>query len=381
MRASEPFHRATEHIVAELRRAGLTEVEVLRFPADGTTMFGTQKSRPAWDAEFAELWELESRDQQWQPGRRIASWESMPLSLAQDSDSGEVTADLIDVGAGTKEQDYAGKQVRGQLVLTSSQPEAVAPLAVDRLGAAGIVSYAQNQPTAWSREDESLVRWGHLDSFSPRRTFGFMVSLKQARSFQARLNAGETVRLQATVKAQRHPGEYEIVSATIAGADPALAQQQIAFTCHLDHPRPGANDNASGCATILEVARTYAHLIAQGKLARPRRTLHFFWPPEADHRRHPHGHGWRRRAHQSRLSCNALAGQPAEFRQRRGRGVRGVRQCRERCVRSRSQRALSHDCLERRQAGTTRADQGIRCGQRSRSVHRQLVPHPDHLYE
>jgi hypothetical protein len=282
MRASEPFHRATEHIVAELRRAGLNDVEVLRFPADGTTMFGTQKARPAWDAEFAELWELERRDQQWQPGTRIASWESMPLSLAQDSDSGEVTADLVDVGAGTKEQDYAGKQVRGQLVLTSSQPEAVAPLAVDSLGASGIISYAQNQPTAWSREDESLVRWGHLDSFSPRRTFAFMVSLKQARSFQARLSAGETVRLQATVKAQRHPGEYEIVTATIPGADPALSQQQIAFTCHLDHPRPGANDNASGCATILEVARSYAHLIAQGKLARPLRTLRFLWPPEIE---------------------------------------------------------------------------------------------------
>ena len=274
MRASEPFHRATEHIVAELQRAGLTDVEVLRFPADGTTMFGTQKSRPAWDAEFAELWEPEAR--------RIASWESMPMSLAQDSDSGEVTADLVDVGAGTREQDYAGKQIRGQLVLTSSQPEDVATLAVDRFGAAGIVSYAQNQATAWSGEDESLVRWGHLDSFSPRRTFGFMVSLKQARNFQARLAAGETVRLQANVKAQRHAGEYEIVTATIAGADPALAQQQIAFTCHLDHPRPGANDNASGCATILEVARSYAQLIAQGKLARPRRTLRFFWPPEIE---------------------------------------------------------------------------------------------------
>jgi len=282
MRASEPFHRATEHIVTELRRAGLTEVEVLRFPADGTTMFGTQKARPAWDAEFAELWELERHDQQWQPGTRIASWESMPLSLAQDSDSGEVTADLLDVGAGTREQDYTGKQVRGQLVLTSSQPEAVAPLAVDRFGAAGIISYAQNQSTAWSREDESLVRWGHLDSFSPRRTFAFMVSLKQARSFQTRLTAGETVRLHASVKAQRHAGEYEIVTATIAGADPTLAQQQIAFTCHLDHPRPGANDNASGCATILEIARSYARLIAQSKLERPRRTLRFIWPPEIE---------------------------------------------------------------------------------------------------
>jgi aminopeptidase YwaD len=273
MRASQPFHRATEHIVAELQRAGLTGVEVLRFPADGTTMFGTQKSRPAWDAEFAELWDQ---------GTRIASWESMPMSLAQDSDSGEVTADLVDVGAGTREQDYAGKQVRGQLVLTSSQPVDVATLAVDRFGAAGIVSYAQNQATAWLGEDASLVRWGHLDSFSPRRTFGFMVSLEQARNFQARLAAGQTVRLQANVKAQRHAGEYEIVTATIAGADPALAQQQIAFTCHLDHPRPGANDNASGCATILEVARTYARLIGQGKLARPRRTLRFFWPPEIE---------------------------------------------------------------------------------------------------
>lgn len=121
MRASEQFHRAAEYIAAELRRAGLTDVEVLRFPADGATMFGTQKARPAWDAEFAELWELEWRDQQWQPGTRIASWESMPLSLAQDSDSGEVTADLVDVGAGTREQDYAGKQVRGQLVLASSR--------------------------------------------------------------------------------------------------------------------------------------------------------------------------------------------------------------------------------------------------------------------
>jgi hypothetical protein len=268
MRASEPFHRAAEHIAAQLQRASFTTVEVLKFPADGKTLFGTQKSRPAWDAEFAELWDLERRDEQWVPATRIASLESMPLSLAQDSDSGDVTADLVDVGAGTREQDYAGKPVRGQLVLTSSQPEAVAKLAVDRFGAGGIISYAQNQPTAWSREDETLVRWGHLDSFSPRRTFAFMVSLEQARLFQSRLAAGEVVRLQASVKAQRHTGEYEIVTATIAGVDPALADQQIAFTCHLDHPRPGANDNASGCATILEIARSYARLIERQTLQR-----------------------------------------------------------------------------------------------------------------
>ena len=43
-----------------------------------------------------------------------------------------------------------------------------------------------------------------------------------------------------------------------------------------------ANDNASGCATILEVARTFAKLIREGTLPRPARSLHFLWPPEIE---------------------------------------------------------------------------------------------------
>ena len=226
MRASKPFHAVTEHIVDELRRAGLTTVEMLRFPADGKTMFGTQKSRPAWDAEFAELWDLEQRDGEWVRRERLASWEAMPLSLAQDSESGEATADLVDVGAGTTEQDYAGKEVRGKLVLVSSQPEAVQSLAIDRFGAAGIVSYAQNQKTAWWREDENLVRWGHLSSFAASKPFAFMVSLKQARAFQARLAAGEVVRLEAKVRADVTQASTKSRPPRLPAAIPRLAAQE-----------------------------------------------------------------------------------------------------------------------------------------------------------
>ncbi len=67
-----------------------------------------------------------------------------------------------------------------------------------------------------------------------------------------------------------------------AAAIPRWRRRKIAFTCHLDHPSPGANDNASGCATILEVARTFATLIREGKLPRPARTLRFLWPPEIE---------------------------------------------------------------------------------------------------
>lgn len=282
MRGSEGFHAAATHIVETLRGYGLADARITTFPADGVRFYGTQKSRPPWDAEFAELWELRERGGAWVRAVRIASWETMPMSLAQDSETGAAIADLVDVGAGIAEADYAGKDVRGKLVLASSQPGAVARIAVERLGAVGIVSYAQNQRTAWSGEDETLVRWGHLDTFAARHAFAFMVSLKQARELQRRLGAGERVRLDAAVRAGKHRGAYEIVEATIPGADPSRKGEEIVFTCHLDHPRPGANDNASGAAAILEVARALQKLVREGRIPPPARTLRFVWPPEIE---------------------------------------------------------------------------------------------------
>jgi len=291
-RGSQGFHSAAEIILERARAYGLTDAQIFQFPADGKIYYGTQRSRQPWDAEFAELWEMEhvgfhSPDFKvlgdgWSPTRKLASYEAEPVTLAEDSESADVIADLIDVGNGTKESDYDGKDVKGQIVLVASQPGSVQDLAVGKFGAAGIVSYAQNQKTAWSGEDENLIRWGHLESFSLNKTFAFMFSLKTARAYQARLAAGERIKLHATVKAGQHPGFTELVTATIPGADPQLKNEEIAFSCHLDHQRPGANDNASGCVTILEVARTLQELINEKKIAPPARTIRFIWPPEIE---------------------------------------------------------------------------------------------------
>jgi aminopeptidase YwaD len=281
-RGSRQFHQAAEFIAAQAKSYGLEDAHIEQFPADGKTMYGTQKGRMAWDADFAELWELRWEKGQWIPAARLADFDAMPVTLAEDSESADVTADLVDAGDGTAESDYAGKDVRGKLVLVAAQPGEVQRLAVDRFGAAGIISYAQNQPTAWSGEDENLIRWGHLISFSTTKTFGFMVSLKQGRELRRRLARGETIRFHAVVRAGQHPGSYDIVTATIPGADPALREKEIVFSCHLDHERPGANDNASGCVTILEVARALSKLITENKIPRPARTLRFIWPPEIE---------------------------------------------------------------------------------------------------
>ena len=300
-RGSRGFHEAAELVAERLRAYGLSDVAILQFPTDGKIFYGTQRSRPAWDAESGELLDLASGSppacdqEKVENGKivfntdcapayagKIASYEAEPIVLAEDSESADVMAELVDAGAGTKESDYAGKDVKGKIVLVSAQPGAVEDLAVGQFGAAGIVSYAQNQKTAWWGEDENLVRWGHLETFSANKTFAFMVSLKTARGMKERLAKGEKIRLHAVVKAGRHAGNYEVVTAAIPGADAKLKDEEVAFSCHLDHQRPGANDNASGCATILEVARTLQKLIAAEELARPARTMRFIWPPEIE---------------------------------------------------------------------------------------------------
>ena len=276
-RGSRGFHAAAELVASRLREYGLSDVAILEFPADGKIFYGTQRSRPAWDAEGGELSELQGSGE-----KKMASYAAEPLVLAEDSESADVTAELVDVGSGTSEQDYAGKDVKGRIVLVSASPGAAQDLAVGKFGAAGIVSYAQNQKTAWWGEDENLIRWGHLETFSEHKTFAFMVSLKTARGFRERLARGERITLHAEVKAGQHAGKYEVVTATIPGADAKLKEEEIAFSCHLDHQRPGANDNASGCVTILEVARSLNKLISEGKLARPARTIRFIFPPEIE---------------------------------------------------------------------------------------------------
>jgi aminopeptidase YwaD len=280
MRGSDQFAAATEHVLKKLREYDLDEVELLTYPADGKTMFGTQKSRPVWSVRSAELWELGNIDGETIRVRRLGDWDSVPLSLAQDSFSADVTAALVDIGSGTSDEHYANKDVRGKLVLTSSQPETVVERAVGELGAAGIISYAPNQRSAWWREDDRLVRWGHLESFPNTKSFGFMISLGEARKFQARLEAGEEIILSANVDASHETGQYGFATAAIHGT--THKDEDIHFTCHLDHPRPGANDNASGCVSILEVARTLSALIKNNILPRPKRSIRFLWPAEIE---------------------------------------------------------------------------------------------------
>ena len=106
-----------------------------------------------------------------------------------------------------------------------------------------------------------------------------MVSAATASALRIELAAAPVV-LSAHVRATVAAGHWTVVTATIPGTDARAGE--VVFSCHLDHQRPGANDNASGCVTILETARILQMLIAGGQLPRPERTLRFLWGPEVE---------------------------------------------------------------------------------------------------
>jgi aminopeptidase YwaD len=271
--ATVEFDQAAEFVLQRARAYGLADAQSEQFPIDGKTQYGLMRSYLGWRVETGQLWEVRPQH------LLLGDWATDPIRLADYSHSADVESALVDVGDGSHEADYTGKDVRGKIILADGVLARVQTLAVARYGAAGIVSDMPNQTTAWSGLDRTVVRWGHLEARQPGG-FAFMVSRDTAESLRARLRAGEQIVLHAEVKAEVGPGHWTVVTGVIPGTDPG--SDEIVYSCHLDHQRPGANDNGSGCVTILESARVLARLISSGALPRPKRTLRFVWGPEVE---------------------------------------------------------------------------------------------------
>jgi aminopeptidase YwaD len=271
--ATPQFEQAAQFVLQRAREYGLADAHAEQFPIDGSKAYGLMRSYLAWNVEEARLWEVRPQH------ILIGDWKTDPIRLADYSHSADVETELVDIGNGASEADYKDKDVRGKIVLADGVLARVQELAVAQHGAAGIVSDMPNQTTAWAGLDPTIVRWGHLNARQPSG-FAFMVSRQTGEALRSRLRSGESIVLNAHVKAIVEPGHWTVVTATIPGTDPTAGE--IIYSCHLDHERPGANDNGSGCVTILEAARILQRLISSGQLPRPQRTLRFTWGPEVE---------------------------------------------------------------------------------------------------
>lgn len=270
---SPGYHAAVAYVKEKIDEYGLQEIEVERFLSDGFKTYLRWRSPVGWKVRDAELWIIE-------PHRELlARYSDVAVSLMPYSNGGKASGELIDVGRGISDKDYEGKDVKGKFVLANGYGGSVHRHAVIKRGALGVVCYPSGRETRKAYPD--LIEMARLSPTGEERsktTFGFSISQRQADHIKALLKQGKKIKLDAWVDAELIDGEMPVLTAAIKGS--RFPDQEVILMAHLDHYRPGANDNASGSAALMEMARTIKTLIKRGELSPPLRTIKFMWVPE-----------------------------------------------------------------------------------------------------
>ena len=267
---------AEKVVLSRLQSWGV-ESKIEQFPSDGKTLYQTYISPMGWDMRGGELWvEGVGSDKTFQP-YRLCRYSDAPMCVSTYSKGGDWTGELVEVGAGTSDDDYQGKDLHGKVALAYGYAGDVVRQAVIKHGAVGVVIYpeADDRP-----EHPDMVRyngiWPRAEELD-KTAGGFQISLNQYAKLQRLMKQGP-VRVQGKIDATLAPGQLTLVHAWIRGSK--APEKEILITAHLDHPKWSANDNASGSADMLEMVRAMNTLIAANKLPAPEVSLHFMWVPE-----------------------------------------------------------------------------------------------------
>lgn len=271
---ASPGFRAAANFVAQLLNQFEVRNKILTYPADGITTFWTFKNPQEWQATDAVL-ELLAPEK-----RELANFQKDRLSLIQRSANVEgVSSEVILLNDGEKREDYQGLNIKGKIVMTKGNIERVYDLAVKELGALGIIyDGIWDLPKVRNRYDipDALQYTSFWWQPNDKKCFGFVLSPKEGERIRQFFQQDKTVKVRATVKSRFYNGKLEVVQGLI----PGQTKEEILLISHLCHPKPSANDNASGSGCLLEIARVLNHLIKTKQLEKPLRSIRLLWVPE-----------------------------------------------------------------------------------------------------
>jgi hypothetical protein len=225
--------------LAELAEsAGLAEVTLHRFPADGAQRWWTFRAPLGWTPLLARL-HLN--------GETLLSYPEQPYTLAAYSAATSPGGSAVPVLRWSDVAD--GADPGGALVLLDTGMVHL-PAALRRLSG---VATAIAVDVLARRADRAADQVGRLELPPGCALAGLSLTAAQAQRLAGAAQAGAVAHLE--VVAVPSPATMPVVSALIPGSE---AAPQLLLTAHLCHPRPSANDNASGVAAILAAARVLA---------------------------------------------------------------------------------------------------------------------------
>ncbi len=250
IQGSKELPEAAEYIREELRIWGIN-AEILEEVYDGERHYLTLKSPIAWDLIHGEV----------EIGNRKLTTSKSPLLVMAHSPSGEAEGEIIYV---TSEEDW--KKAGGKIVLIDREWKESYEKA-NKNGAVGFMAFRAGTGKALPYIGLFLtkndLKWAGIPAVA--------ISEEEAKKIIGKLRSGEKVKARIKVEAEiRERQTLPILYAEI-GRPPF-----ILFTAHLCHPKPGANDNASGSAMLVELAKILSRLYDESL----RFGFAFLWIPE-----------------------------------------------------------------------------------------------------
>lgn len=256
---STGLERAAEDVAESAATAGLADVRIDRHPADGTARWWTWQAPISWTPTRAVLEAYEGPELV----LRVDHAEQ-PFSIAAHSAAtppGGRVARLARTGDPARPGTF--------VVVDRSDPGAARPHA---LAAAGVVGFVSDLP--W-KGDPQTPHPGRIELPQGSGLTAFSVTPPQLARLATAADRGGRVRLVVEVD---RSASMPVVSGVLPGTHPD--EEEVWLTAHLCHPRPGANDNASGVAALLGVAAALSTGRRTGTLPASRASVRFFWGPE-----------------------------------------------------------------------------------------------------
>ena len=244
------------YVVDKLKAAGFEDAK--------TEIVGKSKT---WDGVSADVWEVSPNT------AKLADYRDLAAMLGQGSQNADVTAELAWVGRGTQAEIDAA-DLKGKIAVTEASASRVHDLAV-KAGAVGIISYYSPRPLVDPIQiPNSGIRGGE------NATFCINLTPRDGYVLRDRLLRGEKITVKAKIEATTEETNIEVPTCVIKGANENA--EEIILCAHLyeGYVKLGANDNISGSAALIEVARTLNQLIESGQIERPARSIRFIWIPE-----------------------------------------------------------------------------------------------------
>ena len=247
--ASAGIHAAASYVAQRAVEAGLHDVRVLRFPADGNARWWTFAAPAAWTPKLASLHV---------DGAQVVSYPDQPYALAANSAGACARLPLVHWSARGR------PDVTGAVVVLDDAPLPVVLEALTEGGAAGVVTDPlAGRPGRWTDQV------GRIELPSGCPLFAFSVTEAQAAELRRAAQRGASVDVLVEVDSAASGGTLPVVTGRLPGGP-----GELLLSAHLCHPRPSANDNASGVAALLELARAHRALGDGGHAVR------FVWAPE-----------------------------------------------------------------------------------------------------